>query len=75
MPVNNDRDEIDTWLDAGVQPLPPPPGTFDRVSRQARRRKAGRAIVSAAVIYALRVLVDEDIPLNASPMSLKRLEW
>ena len=48
MPVNNDRDEIDSWLDADVQPLPPPPGTFDRVSRQARRRKAGRAIVSAA---------------------------
>ncbi len=48
MPVSNHRDEIDSWLDADVQPLPPPPGTFERVSRRARRRKAGRAIASAA---------------------------
>jgi len=46
--VSNHRDEIDSWLDADVQPLAPPPGTFERVSRRARRRKAGRAIASAA---------------------------
>jgi hypothetical protein len=46
--VNNHRDEIDSWLDADVQPLPPPPGTFERVGRQARRRKVRRAIASAA---------------------------
>src|SRR6266571_154907 len=48
MPVSNHRDEIDSWLDADVQPLTPPPETFERVSRRARRRKAGRAIASAA---------------------------
>ena len=46
--MSNHRDEIDSWLDADVQPLPPPPGTFERVSGRARRRKAGRAIASAA---------------------------
>jgi hypothetical protein len=46
--VSNRRDEIDAWLDADVQPLAPPPGTFERVSSKARRRKLSRAIVSAA---------------------------
>jgi hypothetical protein len=46
--VSNHRDEVDSWLDADVQPLPPPPGTFERVSRRARRRKAVQAIASAA---------------------------
>lgn len=46
--MNNHRDEIDSWLDADVQPLAPPPGTFERVSRLARHRKAGRAIAAAA---------------------------
>jgi hypothetical protein len=46
--VSNPRDEIDTWLDADVEPLAPPPGSFERISRRARRRKAGRAIASAA---------------------------
>jgi hypothetical protein len=46
--VSNPRDEVDAWLDSDVQPLPPPPGTYERVTRQARRRKISRAIVSAA---------------------------
>jgi len=46
--VTDHRDEIDSWLDADVQPLPPPPGTFERVSRRARQRKAGQAVLSAA---------------------------
>ena len=45
--MSNHRDKIDSWLDADVQPLPPPPGTFERLSRRARRRKAARAIASA----------------------------
>jgi hypothetical protein len=46
--VNNPRDEIDAWLDADVEPLAPPPGTFGRIRKRARRRKATRAIASAA---------------------------
>jgi photosystem II stability/assembly factor-like uncharacterized protein len=46
--VSNPRDEIDDWLDSDVQPLAPAPGAFQRVRQRARRRKASRAIVSAA---------------------------
>lgn len=42
------RDPLDDWLAARVEPLPPPPGTFDRIRRQARRKKAGRALMSGA---------------------------
>jgi hypothetical protein len=48
MPVSNPRDEIDGWLDTDVEPLAPLPGSFERISKRARRRKAVRAIVSAA---------------------------
>jgi photosystem II stability/assembly factor-like uncharacterized protein len=46
--VSNPRDELDDWLDGDVQPLAPPPGTYERVTRQARRRKVRRAVLSAA---------------------------
>jgi hypothetical protein len=41
-------DGIDAWLDAPVEPLQPPPGTFRRVQRRAHRRKAGKLLTSAA---------------------------
>jgi BNR/Asp-box repeat len=46
--VTDHRDPIEAWLSADVEPLPPRPGTFERVNRRARRRKAGRAISTAA---------------------------
>src|SRR5258708_36650939 len=51
-PMGNprDHDPMDTWLNAEVEPLAPPPGTFEGVRRGAPRRKAGRAVVSAAGI-------------------------
>jgi hypothetical protein len=42
------RDPVDAWLEAGVQPLAPLPGSYDRIRRQARRRKTGRALIGAA---------------------------
>jgi hypothetical protein len=51
--VTDPRDKIDSWLDADVEPLPPPPGAFGLISRQARRRKASRALVSAVGAVAL----------------------
>lgn len=42
------RDEIDDWLSSEVEPLAPPPGTFDRVHRRARRRKLNQALFAAA---------------------------
>src|SRR5215472_5864166 len=53
--MNNHHDPVDAWLGADVEPLPPPPGAFERVHRRARRRKAVRAISAAggaAVIVA-----------------------
>jgi hypothetical protein len=46
--MSEPRDRIDDWLNREVEPLPPPPGTFERVSRRARRRKAKQAALSAA---------------------------
>jgi hypothetical protein len=60
MPVSNPRDEIDAWLDSDVEPLTPPPGSFERIRKRARRRKSTRAIVSVAgavvVIAAIAAL-------------------
>jgi hypothetical protein len=46
--MSEPRDRIDDWLTREVEPLPPPPGTFERISSRARRRKARRAALSAA---------------------------
>src|SRR2546429_607537 len=42
------RDEISEWLGQEVQPLAPPPGTFARIQRRARRRKMNQALMTAA---------------------------
>ena len=58
-PMTDPRDRIDTWLSTEVEPLAPPPGTFERIRRRARRRKANRALMSAAgvlVVIAAAVL-------------------
>lgn len=55
MPDNDERDPLDRWLDQQVRPLPPPPGTFDMISRRARRRKTRKlavTVVSAAAVAA-----------------------
>jgi hypothetical protein len=48
-----DRDPVDEWLKADVEPLAPPPGTFERVSRRAHRRKVRRASMSAAGVVVV----------------------
>jgi hypothetical protein len=62
--VGDAFDRIEAWLDGPVEPLPPPPGAFQRVRRRARRRKATRLMTSAAgavIVIALAVAV----PLTA----------
>jgi hypothetical protein len=59
MPDNNQRDPLDSWLGQQVQPLPPPPGTFELISRRARRRKVRKlavTVVSAAAVVAAAVI-------------------
>ena len=53
--MSEHRDPIETWLSADVELLPPRSGTFDRIRRRARRRKAVRtisAVAGAAVVVA-----------------------
>ena len=60
------RDDLDSWLDGRVEPLPPPPGTFDLIKRRAQRRKYRRLAVTAgaaAVIVAAAVTVPQVVNL------------
>jgi BNR/Asp-box repeat len=60
--MTDPRDRIDDWLNGDVEPLTPPPGTFDRIQHRARRRKASRAVMSAAgiaVVIAAAVTVPQ----------------
>ena len=45
--MDEPRDDIDTWLQERVTPLQPHPGTFEQIRRRARRRKLGRATLTA----------------------------
>jgi len=59
MPDNSQRDPLDSWLDQQVQPLPPPPGTFELITRRARRRKMRKlavTVISAAAVVAAAVI-------------------
>ncbi len=58
--MTDPRDEIDTWLGREVEPLPPPPGSFDRIHRRARRRKLNQALTASAgavIVIAGAVLI------------------
>src|ERR1700761_5418562 len=47
------REDVDNWLHARIDPLPPPPGTFDLIKRRVRRRRYRQVAVSAAVAAAV----------------------
>ncbi len=60
------RDNLDDWLSGRIEPLPPPPGTFDLIKRRARRRKYRRLAItatSAAVLVAAAVTVPQVVSL------------
>jgi hypothetical protein len=46
--VTSPRDDIDNWLEHGVTPLYPPPGSLDRIRQRARKRKTRQATFAAA---------------------------
>jgi hypothetical protein len=55
MRADDDRDPLDSWLSQQVKPLPPPPGTFELITRRARGRKLRKlavTVVSAAAVAA-----------------------
>jgi len=51
------RDDLDAWMNAQVQPLPPPPGTFELIRKTARRRKVTRAAAAAAGAAAVIAVI------------------
>jgi photosystem II stability/assembly factor-like uncharacterized protein len=51
------RDDLDAWMNAQVQPLPPPPGTFELIRKRARRRKVTRAAAAAAGAAAVIAVI------------------
>lgn len=55
--MTDPRDDIDAWLHAEVEPLRPPPGTFEQIRKQARRRRARRAVLSAGSAGAAAVVI------------------
>src|SRR5580704_12557292 len=60
------RDDLDSWLEGRIDPLPPPPGTFELIKKRARRRKYRRLAVgagAAAVIVAAAVAVPQMVNL------------
>lgn len=51
---DNGHDEFDDWVRHTVEPLPPPPGTYQRVRRAARRRRLAKAVsVGAAALVVV----------------------
>ena len=71
MPGNDEHDPLDNWLSQQVQPLPPPPGTFELITRRARRRKIRKLAVTVASVAAVAVAVAVATPpllsLHVSP--------
>ena len=60
--MDDKHDDLDTWLSARVDPMYPPPGTFDLIRRRARRLKYRKLAVtagSAAVIVAAAITVPQ----------------
>jgi BNR/Asp-box repeat protein len=55
--MTDPRDDLDTWMNGQVQPLPPPPGTFELIRKRARRRKATRAVAAAAGAAAVIAVI------------------
>ena len=48
MPADNDLDPVDRWLNQQVWPMSPPNGTFEQITRRARRRRMRTAAISVA---------------------------
>lgn len=58
---------LDDWIGKQIEPLPPPPGTFELIRRRARRRKLRKLAVSAGaavVVIAAAVTVPQVVRLQ-----------
>lgn len=64
--ADDELDPLDRWLNQQGRPLPPPPGTFELISKRARRRKVRKALVSVASAAAVAAAVGIAIPLSST---------
>ncbi len=65
--MDDRHDDVEDWLTGRIEPLYPPPGTFDLIRRRGRRRKYRKLAVaagSAAVIVAAAVTVPQVVNLT-----------
>jgi photosystem II stability/assembly factor-like uncharacterized protein len=71
--MDDRHNDLDSWLSERLEPLYPPPGTFEAIRRRARRRKYRKLAVaagSAAVVVAAAVTVPQMVHLTVlSPPS------
>jgi hypothetical protein len=65
--VPEPRGELGAWLSGRVEPLLPPPGTFERVSTRARRLRARRAVLAAAGALAIVAVAAVAVPQLVIP--------
>jgi hypothetical protein len=66
MPADHELDPLDRWLNQQVRPLPPPPGTFELITKRARRRKIRKAVVSVASAAAVAAAIGVAVPLSTT---------
>jgi hypothetical protein len=66
MPADNEPDPLDRWLNEQARPLPPPSGTFELITKRARRRRIRQAVVSVASAAAVAAAVGVAVPVGMS---------
>lgn len=66
MPADNELDPLDRWLNQQVRPLPPPAGTFELITKRARRRRVRKAVISVAGAAAVAAAVGVAVPVGMS---------
>ncbi len=65
--MDDRHDDDEDWLTGRIEPLYPPPGTFDLIRRRAQRRKYRKLAIaagSAAVVVAAAVAVPQVVRLT-----------
>lgn len=64
MHADDERDPLDRWLSHQVQPLPPPQGTFELITRRARGRKLRKLAVTVVSAAAVAAAVAVAVPVG-----------
>ncbi len=66
MPADNDLDPVDRWLGQQVWPMSPPNGTYERITKRARRRRVRKAVASVGSAAAVVAAIAVAVPLGLS---------